>query len=115
MPTLTEVYEQTFGQAPEGPLFDAWRAVFNLNVMASKGIALPSGTPEDIVEIYYDAVDAIVAELQDPAKAEEVAEIVGPYPQATREEAARVLRSALVFPEETTAFLRDWISQQTGG
>lgn len=115
VPTLTEVYEQAFGKTPEGPLFDAWRAVFNLNVMASKGVALPSGTPEDIVEIYHQAVDGIVAELRDPAKQDEVAEIVGPYPQATREEAARVLRSALVFPEETTTFLQDWISQQTGG
>ena len=113
LPTLKEVYEQTFGKAPEGPLFDAWRAVFNLNVMASKGIALPSETPDEIVQIYKDAADAIVADLAKPEKQDEVAEIVGPYPQATGEEAARILRSALKFPEETSAFLRDWISQQT--
>lgn len=114
VPTLLEVYEQTNGAPPEGPLFEAWRSVFNLNVMASKGIALPSGTPEEIVDIYYEAIDAILEDLAAPEKQDEVAEILGPYPQSTRETAARVLRGALVFSEETSAFLRDWIGKQTG-
>jgi tripartite-type tricarboxylate transporter receptor subunit TctC len=83
--------------------------------MASKGLALPAGTPDEIVQTYYDAVDGVVAHLNAPENQAEVAEIVGPYPQATREHAANVLQGALVFPEEVSTFLNQWISQQTEG
>jgi tripartite-type tricarboxylate transporter receptor subunit TctC len=62
LPTFVEVYKTLMGKDPEGPGFEAWKAVFNLNVMASKALALPAGTPDDIVQAYHKAMAEVVAE-----------------------------------------------------
>src|SRR3546814_2957148 len=56
LPTFVEVYEAVHGKAPEGPGFDAWLTVFNLNVMASKALALPGGTSKEIVNTYHKEI-----------------------------------------------------------
>lgn len=114
VPTFIEAYKSlNGGKAPEGPGFDAWKAVFNLNVMASKALALPAGTPADIVDTYNKAMEEVVAELQKPENKEKSDKIVGPYPQALGDQAGAVLRGAVKFEDTTFAWLQDWVKNAT--
>lgn len=115
LPTFVEVYKSLMGKDPEGPGFDAWKAVFNLNIMASKALALPAGTPADVVDAYNKAMAAVVEDLSKPDYKEKADEIVGPYPQALGQQAADVLHGAVKFDESTYVWLQDWIKKQTGG
>ena len=58
-------------------------------------------------------MDAVVAEFALPENKEAADKIVGPYPQATREQAASILRGALQFSPDASTFLTDWIAKQT--
>jgi hypothetical protein len=115
IPTFIEIYKSFFGKDPEGPGFEAWKAVFNLNVMASKALALPEGTPADIVDTYNKAMAAIVASLKTPEHKEQAEEIIGPYPQALGAQAGEILRGALNFDEATFTWLQEWVQRQTKG
>jgi hypothetical protein len=112
VPTFHEAYRSVHGKDPSGPAYDAWLAVFNLNVMASKALALPAGTPEPIVATYHKAMAEVVRELQRPEIKDKADDVVGPYPQALGDAAARVLRGAIKFDEQAEAHLREWIKTQ---
>ena len=114
LPTFVEVYREIHGEEPSGPADEAWLAIFNLNVMASKALALPAGTPDDIVETYRQAMQEVVAELETPEHKEQADEIVGPYPQALGEEAVRVLRAAISFDDETLDWIENWLEEKYG-
>jgi hypothetical protein len=115
VPTFNEAYKAVHGKDPSGPEFDAWLAVFNLNVMASKALALPAGTPEAIVKTYHTVMAEVVKDLQRPEIKDKADDVVGPYPQALGEAAANVLRGAIKFDPQAEAFLRDWVKKQQAG
>jgi tripartite-type tricarboxylate transporter receptor subunit TctC len=115
LPTFVEVYKSLMGKDPSGPGFEAWKAVFNLNVMASKALALPAGTPADIVDAYNKAMAEVVAEMNKPENKAKADDIVGPYPQSLGTQAGDVLRGAVKFDETTYAWLQDWIAKATKG
>ncbi|WP_439618131.1 hypothetical protein [Shinella sp.] len=115
LPTFVEVYRSMFGKDPEGPGFEAWRAVFNLNVMASKALALPADTPSEIVEAYNTAMKEVLVDLRKPENVEKSDEIVGPYPQALGAQAGEILRGAVAFDDATFTWLQEWIAKETAG
>ena len=112
LPTFHEAHKALHGKEPSGPAYDAWLAIFNLNVMASKALALPAGTPEAIVTTYHNAMSEVVKELQRPEIKDKADDLVGPYPQALGSDAARVLRGAIKFDEQAEAYLREWVKKQ---
>jgi hypothetical protein len=112
LPTFNEAYKAVHGKDPSGPAYDAWLAVFNLNVMASKALALPAGTPKDIANVYHNVMAEVVKDLQRPEIKEKADDVVGPYPQALGEAAANALRGAIKFDPEAESFLRDWVKKQ---
>lgn len=113
LPTFIEAYKGLMGKDPEGPVYDAWKAVFNLNVMASKALALPANTPPEIVEAYNKAMAEVVADLQKPENKKKADEVVGPYPQSLGPAAGSVLRGAVQFNEQTFAWLQKWVADKT--
>jgi tripartite-type tricarboxylate transporter receptor subunit TctC len=115
LPTFVEAYKALQGKDPSGPGFEAWKAVFNLNVMASKALELPAGTPTDIVDTYNKAMTDVVAELATPEYKDKSDEIVGPYPQALGAQAGAVLSGAVKFDDATFNWLQDWVKKATNG
>jgi hypothetical protein len=111
VPTYIEVYKAMNGKDPEGPEQKAWLAMFNLNIMAAKGLALPAGTPKDIVDTYNKAISEVVAEFSNPKYKSQADDIVGPYPQALGEAAGRALRGAATFDDETFNWLKGWLNK----
>lgn len=115
LPTFVEVYRQVHGKDPEGPAFRAWRAVHGLNVMASKALMLPEGTPQEIVDVYDAVIKRVLARVeQDPKLRETAKEVLGlgDYPQVTDDAARTVLREALVFDDEAFKWLSQWLQEK---
>ena len=64
------------GKAPKGPAYDAYRNITGLRVM-SKLVALPPGTPKEIVDVYIAAMKRIA---KDPKAAKAIKKTVGSLP-----------------------------------
>jgi hypothetical protein len=112
VPTYNEVFKAANGKEPDGPEYKAWLAMFNLNIMAAKGLALPAGTPKDIVDTYNEAIKQVIAAFDDPKIKDQANDIVGPYPQAVGDAAGRALRGAATFDDETFNWLKTWLHER---
>lgn len=110
--TFVEAYRQVHGKDPEGPAFKAWRSIHALNVMASKALMLPAGTPQEIVDTYEAAMKRVVARLESDPKLQETAnDVLGGYDHATGKAARAILKEALVFDEDARAWLSQWLQE----
>jgi tripartite-type tricarboxylate transporter receptor subunit TctC len=113
LPHFLELYEKVKGQPLAGPERQAWDAVYNLNVMSTRAILLPAGTPQDVVDTYTKAVAQLVADIaKDPGLREQAANFIGPQPMTTGEAAQRNMKSAVDFSPEGYAWLKDWLKQR---
>jgi hypothetical protein len=78
--TLPELVARWQGEPPDGPLYDAWRAVA-VAAQMSFLLALPALTPAALVSLWREA-GIHAAPLSDPAAAS--AARVLPWPEANR-------------------------------
>lgn len=111
VPTYIEAYRTVNGEDPDGVSHSAWLAMFNLNIMAAKGLALPAGTPRDIVDAYHEAIESVVAEFKNPAYQEQADDIIGPYPQVIGMSGEDVLVRATDLDDEAFAWLSNWLNE----
>ena len=110
LPHFLEVYQKVKGEELSGPAREAWNAVFNLNVMATRAILLPAGTPQDVQDTYKAALEQLLADFEANADLKAQAlEVLGTEPQALGAAAARNLRAAVVFSDPAYAWLGDWL------
>lgn len=115
VPNFVEFYREQFGKDPEGPAFKAWRAIFGLNVMASKALMLPAETPQEIVDVYDEAMLAVMNRIQqDPELTARANTILGEYPQALGADAKLALDEALAFDDETYEWVDQWLQENLG-
>jgi len=82
LPSFVEAYEILTGSPPSGPEYDAYLAFFTAGFPAQKMAFLPGGTPDEIVAAYQAAFEAMKADPDYVANAEEV---LGSYEQVTGE------------------------------
>ncbi len=109
MPTITEGYTKLNGKAPSGPAAAAYNAYLHMGVTASKSFILPKGTPDEIVDVWVEAVKKVVA---DKGFRKVAAKVVGAYQQSYGKDAANVLRMATDVSPETKAWLKAWIKRR---
>lgn len=65
VPTFYEAYVQVHGKPPSGPLWDAFRIMYNtVHGNLNRVLILPPGTPPDRIEFLRRAIDAMA---EDPA------------------------------------------------
>lgn len=84
--------------------------LFDIRVMGSKMFVLPAGTPDEILEIYADAM--ISALESDALQSDAAMDVLGPYPQVTGIEAsASVLRGGAQVSDDQRQWLRDWLAE----
>ena len=113
LPHFLELYEDIKGEPLSGPARKAWDAIFNLNVMSTRAILLPAGTPQEIVDTYEQAVEQLLADFEaDPELRERAIAVLGTEPQATGDAAARNVRNAVVFDEEAFEWLKQWLERK---
>ena len=80
IPNFAEAYEMLKGEAPSGPDYDAYFAFFTAGFPAQKMVFLPEGTPQDVIDAYTAAFEAMKA---DPEYIEGVQSVLGGYGQVT--------------------------------
>lgn len=109
LPHFAEVYEMINGKKPEGTEFKVWKSFFVAGFAAQKGIFLPNGTPDDVVEAWRDAVAKTVAtnEFKDRSPT-----VLGKYPQAVHGEAVKAFESALAMSEADRQWVRTWLADK---
>jgi tripartite-type tricarboxylate transporter receptor subunit TctC len=108
-PTINEVYEKANGKAPAGDEYEAFKAFVNLGVAASKGFALPEGTPDEIRDAY---VDAVKKTLDDPDFRKLASDEVGQYPQLFGDDAQFAVKKAVDLTPEVSNWLKDYLKKK---
>ena len=99
------------GKNPSGPIYEAWKNIITMGVSASKGLALPRGTPDDIHEAWTVTIENI---LKDKTFMTRGRKIVGEYPFALRKDAAAIYKNAVQIEPASRAWMKDWILKKFG-
>jgi len=109
LPSFYEAYQtMNGGKKPSGPSFEAWQNLIQIGVMSNKFLALPEGTPKDIVEVYRETAVKI---LKDPEFQKHAEAIVGGYEQVIGDDALPVIRNATNFSPDAWKWLNGWLQK----
>ena len=109
IPSFQEVYEAVHGQPPEGPAWEAYRALITMRVMSSLTLSLPADTRPEILQTYRDAMEQVVA---DPDySSEEGRRILGTYPYRLGDEALAIMNAAVNVDPEVRDWLITWLEE----
>jgi hypothetical protein len=106
VPTFPEFYEAVKGEAPAGPGYTLQQNLMNAKVMISKAVMLPKGTPEEIQQVYVDALKAVVA---DPEVAEKLPREVGSMPVNFGEATQRAIAFGTAMDPEVRAWANEFL------
>jgi len=101
LPTVEEVYEQLNGEEPSGEAYEAYRAFLVPGYVYQKGLWANEGTPDALVQAYWDAVEPITS---DPKFQESSEEVLGGYPMYSGEEAQEDLIEAFEIEPEVRQY-----------
>jgi putative tricarboxylic transport membrane protein len=112
LPTALEGYRKMHGgKDPTGPVFDAWKNVVTMGVSASKGMGLPTGTSDEILAAWTNAVQQIIKDKDFMTKGRKV---LGSYPLTFGKDAATIYSNAVDIKPETRAWMKKWIYDELG-
>ena len=109
--TFKEVCEATDGCETSGDSWDAWKAFFVAGFPSQKLAFLPAGTPQDVINVYIKAFEAVRAR---PDFAEISAKRVGKYPMFTGKGAQNALKQATSVPSSAKKFVVNWLKEDYG-
>lgn len=109
IPTFNEFYESAMGKAPSDAPYAAFLNLYANKVSLSKVIALPAGTPKDIVEAHIAAFKEI---YKDPGLKKALAKEFGGMPVTFGEETNKALAEGLGIKPETKAWLNELLQKK---
>ena len=109
MQTISELYENLSGKELSGSKAKAFINFVHMNVTAAKAIVLPPETPQQIIDVYVEAVQKVI---QDPEFREKASSFVGVYPQYFGKDAKKIMRLATDMEPETKAWLKKWVKDR---
>jgi tripartite-type tricarboxylate transporter receptor subunit TctC len=111
MPTFKEVCEATDGCETSGEAWDAWKAFFVSGFPVQKLAFLPAGTPQEVIDVYSEAFEAVKARADFP---EISAKRVGKYPVFTGAATADALKTATNVSDDAKAYVVNWLQKAYG-
>ncbi|KZM45926.1 tricarboxylate transporter [Marinomonas sp. SBI22] len=109
LPHFAEVYEMIHGEAPSGTDFKVWKAFFVAGFAAQKGIFLPKGTSEEVIETWQNAIAKTVESDEFKSRSEKV---LGLYPQAIYGDATSAFNTALSISDADKEWVRSWLTEK---
>ncbi len=109
LPTVEEAYVAAHGNKPSGPKWQAFKNFLAIGVNASKAIALPAGTPDNVVAVYDKAMRKIDA---DPAFRKIAEKRFGKLPRSFGAEAKQTLMNATTMKPKVRTWMKKWIKQR---
>ena len=111
LPSFKEVCEATAGCETSGTAWDAFKAFFIAGFANQKTIYLPASAPQEVVDAYPAAFNAIKAR---PDFAEISDTELGVYPQQTGQAAVTATEQATRISAEAKQFVLDWLKEDYG-
>jgi len=111
LPIALDAYKPLYGKDPSGVVYKAWKNLVTMGVSASKGLALPAGTPDDIHEAWTKALEKT---LKDPEFMKRGRKIMGNYEVFTRGDAQAVYNNAVDVKPDAKEWLANWINKTFG-
>ena len=102
LPSMAEAYASCHGRPPEGPAWDAYRAVLVAGFSAQKNLWVHGDTPEPAVQRLVAAARSAVADPEFQVLAER---LLGGYDFYFAEDVDRALAATMSMPAPT----RDWL------
>lgn len=108
VPTFPEFFEAATGEAPSGLGYELQQNLMNAKVMISKAVMLPKGTPEDIRQVYIDALKAVVAE---PEVAEKLPREVGSMPVNFGDATQRAIEFGTAMDPEVRTWANEFLQE----
>jgi hypothetical protein len=112
LPTFLEVYEAINGKPLTGPAYDVWKTLFDIRVMGSKMFALPPDTPDEIYDIYAEAMRKALK--SERLTSEQAQAVMSGYPQTVGVQAERTLAGATRMETEQRKWLQAWLKETHG-
>lgn len=111
LPSFREVCEATEGCETEGTAWEAWKAFFISGFAAQKLVYLPGSAPQEVVDAYTEAFNAIIAreDFAELAEAE-----LGVYPQLTGAAAQSASDQATIVSDEAREYVLNWLMESYG-
>ena len=103
LPHFAEYYETVTGKKPGGIAYEAYKNLFTIRVALSKVLALPAGTPDDVVDTWVSTMKSI---YDDPAVQQELAKEFGGMKPTFGADTERALTEGLKVSAET----KDWLN-----
>ncbi len=105
-PSLPEAYALIHDKKPSGPAYEAWKALFQMGVMANKAIFLPTNTPKPVLDTWRAAVRNM---LNDREFQKQAASVVEGYPQFVGEAARPIMQEATTLSPDVWSWLRNYL------
>ena len=106
LPSFVEAYEMMHGKKPSGPEFAAWKALFQMGIMANKSIFLPTNTPAPIVHAWREAMRKVFSDAKFRKSADK---IVGSYDQFYGTAAWPIIKEATTISPEAWDWIRTYL------
>ncbi|QJD72070.1 tricarboxylate transporter [Marinobacterium sp. LSUCC0821] len=111
MPSFKEVCEATVGCETSGDDWEAWKAFFISGFAVQKLAFLPAGTPQDVIDTYSKAFDAV---RKHPDFAKLAAKHVGKYDVFVGKGAEKALKNATSAPKSAKQNVKAWLKNDYG-
>lgn len=105
-PNFAEVYEMMHGKKPSGPGYDAWLSVMKMLVMLNKGLFLPAGTPQPVLDAWRTAVRKMI---DDPEFEKTAGSVIEGYPQFIGDAARPIIKDATTFSPAVWDWLKNYL------
>jgi tripartite-type tricarboxylate transporter receptor subunit TctC len=107
VPSFPQLYRQLKGTKPSGPLWDAYKTIYDINSTLQRLIALPPGAPRPAYDALRQAIEALNNDKEFAAEAMKVIQFVPEYPTAP--DMSQKIRSMLVASPEMRKFVNDYM------
>jgi len=107
IPTLPQLHRQLKGAKPAGPLWEAYKTLFEVNSTLQRLIALPPGAPRAAYEALSQAIERLNNDKDFAAEAMKVIQFVPEYPVGP--DMSQRVRAMLVASPERIRFVNDYM------
>ena len=107
LPSFPEFYETIHGERPQGPGWDAWKAIYAAGFAYQKFVVLPLSAPEPVRTMWRDAFAQMA---QDEGYLAEAGEELGLYEQISGDALDAAMETATRMPQAAKDWVAQWLS-----
>ena len=107
IPSFPQLYREIKGTLPSGPLWEAYRVLYDMNSTLQRMIALPPGTPPAALAALRAGIEGLNADKEFAAEATRTIEFAPDYPTAP--DMSQKVRAMMVASPQMRDFINDYM------